>query len=75
MENVDIKHYTVAQVRNWLEHNRVIEGLTSEVISPAYAWALIHHPDVNDGDPIIATVFDNGTLAAATCAIWYVRNL
>lgn len=69
MENVDIKHYTVAQVRNWLEHNRVIEGLTSEVISPAYAWSLIHHPDVNDGDPIIATVFDNGTLAAATCAI------
>ena len=65
----EIKIYTVAQVRNWLEHNTAIEGLTSEVIDPAYAWALVHHPDATDEDPIIATVYDNGVLAASTCAI------
>lgn len=68
MESVEIKHYTVAQIRGWLEHNNVVGGLTNEVIRPAFAWALIHHPDVLETDPIVAAVYDNGNLAASTCA-------
>ncbi len=66
---VETKLYTVAQVRDWLEHNHAPEGLTREVIRPAMAWAIIHHPDAKDDDPIIAAIFDNGILAASTCAI------
>ena len=68
MEDVEIKHYTVTQVRNWREHNSKIEGLTNEVIRPAFAWAIVHHPDVLEEDPIVAAVYDHGHLAAATCA-------
>lgn len=68
MEKVEIKHYTVAQVRDWLEHNKAPEGLTNEVIRPAFAWAIIHHPDVRDDDPIVATIYDDNKLASATCA-------
>lgn len=68
MESVEVKHFTVAQVRNWLEHNIAPEGLTNEVIRPAFAWALIHHPDVKDNDPIVAAIYDKGILAASTCA-------
>jgi hypothetical protein len=68
MESVEIKHYTVAQVRSWLEHNKEVDGLTNEVIRPAFAWALVHNPDVLDTDPIVAAIYDNGNLAASTCA-------
>ena len=68
MEKVEIKHYTVAQVRNWLDHNIESEGLTCEVIRPAFAWALIHNPDVKENDPIVAAIYDDNKLAAATCA-------
>ena len=68
MEPIDIKHYTVAEVREWLNHNKGPKGLTNEVIRPALAWALIHHPEVTDDDPIVAALFDHGKLAASTCA-------
>lgn len=68
MSVVDVKHYTVAQVRDWLERNIIPDGLTNEVIRPAFAWALIHNPYVHDDDPIVAAIYDNGILAASTCA-------
>ncbi len=68
MDDIEVKHFTVEQIRDWLEHNKAVDGLSSEVIRPAFAWALIHHPDVLDNDPMVAAVYDNGILAAATCA-------
>lgn len=68
MEAIEIKHYTVAQIRDWLIRNKSIEGLTNEVIRPSFAWAIIHNPDVLDNDPIVAAIYDNGKLAASTCA-------
>lgn len=68
MDTIDIKHYTVSELRSWLEHNITPEGLTNEVIRPSFAWALIHHPDVLENDPIVAALFDHGQLAASTCA-------
>lgn len=64
----DLKLYTVAQVRDWLDQNIAVDGLTNEVIRPAFAWALIHNPFVKDEDPIVAAIFDNGEFAASTCA-------
>ena len=64
----ELKLYTVAQVRDWLEHNIAVEGLTNEVIRPALAWAIIHHPHVKDDDPIVVAIYDEGVLAASTCA-------
>ena len=68
MDTIEIKHYTVAELRSWLEHNVAPKGLTNEIIRPAFAWALIHHPDVLEDDPIVAALFDHGQLAASTCA-------
>ena len=68
MDTIEIKHYTVSELRSWLEHNITPEGLTNEVIRPSFAWALIHHPDVLDNDPVVAAIFDHGQLAASTCA-------
>lgn len=64
----DLKLYTVAQVRDWLERNIVAEGLTNEVIRPVFAYALIHNPYVKDDDPIISAIYDDGILAASNCA-------
>jgi GNAT superfamily N-acetyltransferase len=64
----EVKIFTTAQLRQWLEHNQVAEGLTKEVIRPAMAWAIIHHPHVKDDDPIVAAIYDDGVLAASTCA-------
>lgn len=68
METVEIKHFTVTDVRNWLEHNQAPDGLTNEVIRPAFAWALVHHPHVKDEDPILSVIYEVGVLAASTCA-------
>lgn len=68
MDDIEVKHFTVEQIRDWLEHNKAVEGLSSEVIRPDFAWALIHHPNVLDNEPMVAAVYDNGILAAATCA-------
>ncbi len=68
MESVEVKLYTVAQIRDWLEHNKPVNGLTNEVIRPAFAWSLMNHPDVLENDPIVAAIYDHGNLAASTCA-------
>ena len=68
METYSIKTYTVKQIRNWLQHNSDIDGLSSEVIKPSFAWALIHNPYLRDDDPIVAALYECGCLAAATCA-------
>jgi len=68
MDAVEVRHYTVREIRDWLVHNKPAKGLSNEIIRPAFAWALIHHPDVTDEDPVVAAIFDNGKLATSTCA-------
>ena len=81
---VDIKLYSVAQLREWLENNHPAEGLTEQVIAPTRAWAIIHNPYVKDDDAIVAAIFEDGQLAAYTASfpdmldgqrIWWASTL
>ena len=81
---VDIKLYTVAQLKYWLMHNKPTEGLSEQVIAPTRAWAIIHNPYVRDDDAIVAAIFENGQLAAYTASfldmldgkrVWWASTL
>lgn len=64
----ELKLYTVAQIREWLEHNHAAEGLSEQIIAPSRAWAIIHNPYVKDEDPVVAAIFVDGEMAAYTAA-------
>lgn len=64
----ELKLYTVAQLRDWLEHNHPADGLSEQIIAPSRAWAIIHNPYVKDDDPVLAAIFENGEMAAFTAA-------
>lgn len=65
---VDIKLYTVAEIREWLVNNKPTEGLSEQIIAPSRAWAIIHNPYVKDDDPVVAAIFEGGETAAFTAA-------
>lgn len=64
----ELKLYTVAQLRDWLEHNHPADGLSEQIIAPSRAWAIIHNPYVKDDDPVLAAIFEDGEKAAFTAA-------
>ena len=64
----ELKLYTVAELREWLMHNRAAEGLSEQVIAPTRAWAIIHNPYVKDEDPVMAAIFEDGKNVAYTIA-------
>ncbi len=81
---LEIKLYTVADLREWLMHNHAVEGLSEQVIAPTRAWAIIHNPYVKDDDPIVAAIFEDGQLAAYTASfpdmldgkrVWWASTL
>lgn len=81
---VDIKLYTVADLREWLEHNHAVEGLSEQIIAPSRALAIIHNPYVKDEDAIVAAIFEDGEIAAYTASfpdmldgkrIWWASTL
>ena len=80
----ELKLYTVADLREWLENNRPAEGLSERVIAPTRAWAIIHNPYVKDEDAIVAAIFEDGELAAYTASfpdmldgkrVWWASTL
>lgn len=64
----DLKLYTVAQLREWIEHNHAAEGLSETIIAPHRAYAIIHNPYVKDDDPVVAAIFVEGGNVAYTTA-------
>lgn len=64
----ELKLYTVVQLRDWLEHNHPVDGLSEQIIAPSRAWAIIHNPYVKDDDPVVAAIFEDGEMAAFTSA-------
>lgn len=80
----ELKLYTVAQLRDWLEQNHPTDGLSEQIIAPSRAWAIIHNPYVKDADPVLAAIFANGELAAYTASfpdmldgkrVWWASTL
>lgn len=68
MGQIEIKHYTAADLRQWQTQHVAIDGLSEAVISPSKAWSIINNPYVLDNDPVVAAIFDHGKLAAITGA-------
>lgn len=64
----ELKLYTVVQLREWLEHHKIAEGLNEKIIAPNRAWAIIHNPYVKDDDPVVAAIFVDGENVAYTTA-------
>lgn len=64
----DLKLYTVAQLRDWIEHNHAAEGLSERIIASHRAYAIIHNPYVKDDDPVVAAIFVEGENVAYTTA-------
>ena len=80
----ELKIYTVANIREWLENNKPAEGLSERVIAPTRAWAIIHNPYIKDEDAIVAAIFEDGQLAAYTASfpdmldgqrVWWASTL
>lgn len=64
----ELKIYTVADIREWLENHTLAEGLLERVIAPTRAWAIVHNPYVKDEDAIVAAIFEDSELAAYTAS-------
>lgn len=64
----ELKIYTVADIREWLENHTLAEGLSERVIAPTRAWAIVHNPYVKDEDAIVAAIFEDSELAAYTAS-------
>lgn len=64
----DLKLYTVADLREWIEHNHAAEGLSETIIAPHRAYAIIHNPYVKNDDPVVAAIFVDGENVAYTTA-------
>lgn len=64
----EIKLFSIVDLRNWLENNQPVEGLSDAVISPSRAYAILHNPYVKDEDHVVATIYDHGELTAYTAA-------
>ena len=64
----ELKLYTVAQLREWVEHNHAAEGLSERIIAPLRAYAIIHNPYVKDDDSVVAAIFVDGENVAYTTA-------
>lgn len=80
----ELKLYTVAQLRDWLEHNHPADGLSEQIIAPSRALAIIHNPYVKDDDAIVAAIFEDGEIAAYTASfpdmldgkrVWWASTL
>lgn len=65
----EFKLFSVADICDWLVHNHPVEGLSSAIISPTRAYAILHNPYVTDNDHVAAAIFDKGEVAAYTSAI------
>ena len=64
----EIKLYTVAQLREWIEHNHATEGLSDKIIAPHRAWSIMNNPYVMEDDPVVAAIFVKGENVAYTTA-------
>lgn len=67
-ENVAIYTYSVADLKNWLLHNRPVKGLSAEVIAPTRAFAIMNNPFVTDETRVVCALFVNDKLVAFTAA-------
>lgn len=64
----ELKYYTVADLRQWLLHNKPKEGLSEKIIAPQRAYAIMNNPYVKDSDAVVSAIFEDEEPAAYTAA-------
>ena len=65
-EQVEMRLYTTAQLRNWLLHGEAAEGLTEVLIDRTRAYALVTNPFVTDDMTLVSALFVDGKVGAYT---------
>lgn len=65
-EQIDLKLFTVADLKNYFIHNQSVDLLTDEVITCARAIATIHNPYVTDDMAVVSALFVNRKVVAYT---------
>lgn len=65
-ENVDLRLFTAAQIRDWLYHGTQYAGLTERLIDKQRAYAILTNPYVTDDMSLISALFVNDELGAYT---------
>ena len=66
MENIELKLFTVADLKAYFVHNQPVDLLSERVITPTRAFATIHNPYVTDDMQVISAIFVDGEVAAYT---------
>jgi len=66
MESIDLKLFTVEQLRDWLIHNQPSQGLSEALISKQRAYSIIMNPYAKDDMSIISALFVDNQVAAYT---------
>ena len=65
-EQIDLRLYSAAQLKDWLMHNRAAEGLSEVLIDKVRAYALVSNPFVSDDMSLVSALFVDGKVAAYT---------
>ena len=65
---MSLQMYSVANLKEWLRHNHPSKGLSSAVIAPSRAYAIINNPFVEDNMTVCCALFVNEKLVAYTAA-------
>lgn len=67
-ESVQLKTFTVAQLRSWLYDNAEAEGLSDALIARTRAFAIVNNPFAEEDMIVISAIFVNGEVGAYTYA-------
>ena len=67
-EHILLLTYTVADLKDWLIHNHPKEGLSSMVIAPTRAFAIINNPFVSGEMKVVSAIFVDNKIVAFTAA-------
>lgn len=65
-EQVELKLFTVADLKAYFMHNQPVELLSERVINHTRAYATIMNPYVTDDMGVVSAIFVNGEVAAYT---------
>lgn len=65
-EKIDLKLYSVADLKDYFLHNKPVELLSDEIISRTRAWSIINNPYSTDDLYVVSALFVNDEIAAYT---------
>ena len=63
-EKIDLKLYSVADLKDYFFHNKPVELLSDEIISRTRAWSIINNPFSTDDLYVVSALFVNDEIAA-----------